>query len=281
MSKLVGAVKTYAYMDRGELVEVDLHEGLETTLAVLGHKLKHTDDRGRCATTTATLPKLTVRGSELNQVWTNLLDNAIDALGERGHDHDPHPPRRRLRGGRDRRRRPGHPAPRCASACSSRSSPPRTSARAPASASPPPGGSSSTATTARSRVDSRARRAPRSTSACPLSEPNGDCHDEPAARISTTSTITELPESVDGCEDCLATGGEWLHLRICLECGHVGCCDDSPNRHATGHAHATEHPIIRSLEPGEEWCWCFVDELGMLIPQVQGETRIPPSPMLS
>ena len=83
MSDLVGAVKTYAYMDRGDLVEVDLHEGLETTLAVLGHKLKHTSievkrDYDR------TLPKLTVRGSELNQVWTNLLDNAIDALGENG-----------------------------------------------------------------------------------------------------------------------------------------------------------------------------------------------------
>jgi signal transduction histidine kinase len=83
MSALVGAVKSYAYMDRGDLVEVDLHEGLETTLTVLGHKLKHTEikvardyDRG--------LPHLTVRGSELNQVWTNLLDNAIDALGERG-----------------------------------------------------------------------------------------------------------------------------------------------------------------------------------------------------
>jgi signal transduction histidine kinase len=83
MSALVGAVKSYAYMDRGGVVEVDLHEGLETTLTVLGHKLKHTGieivrDYDR------TLPKLTVRGSELNQVWTNLLDNAIDALGDRG-----------------------------------------------------------------------------------------------------------------------------------------------------------------------------------------------------
>jgi signal transduction histidine kinase len=83
MSALVGAVKSYAYMDRGGLVEVDLHEGLETTLMVLAHKLKHTKikvvrDYDR------TLPKLTVRGSELNQVWTNLLDNAIDALGEQG-----------------------------------------------------------------------------------------------------------------------------------------------------------------------------------------------------
>ena len=83
MSALVGAVKSYAYLDRGDLVEVELHEGLENTLTVLGHKLKHTEikvirDYDR------TLPKLTVHASELNQVWTNLLDNAIDALGERG-----------------------------------------------------------------------------------------------------------------------------------------------------------------------------------------------------
>jgi uncharacterized UBP type Zn finger protein len=91
--------------------------------------------------------------------------------------------------------------------------------------------------------------------------------------------VTELPEAVDGCEDCLATGGRWLHLRICLECGHVGCCDDSPGRHASAHAAATDHPIIRSIEPGEDWYWCFVDEVGMRIPQVHGAPRIPPSPM--
>jgi signal transduction histidine kinase len=83
MSRLVAAVKTYAYMDRGDMVEVDVHEGLETTLVVLGHKLKQTQiqvvreyDRD--------LPPVMVRGSELNQVWTNLLDNAIAALGDRG-----------------------------------------------------------------------------------------------------------------------------------------------------------------------------------------------------
>jgi uncharacterized UBP type Zn finger protein len=93
--------------------------------------------------------------------------------------------------------------------------------------------------------------------------------------------ITELPEEVAGCEDCLATGGRWLHLRICLECGHVGCCDDSPNRHATAHAHASGHPIIRSLEPGEVWSWCYVDEALMRIEGVEGSTRIPPSPLLT
>jgi thioredoxin reductase (NADPH) len=91
--------------------------------------------------------------------------------------------------------------------------------------------------------------------------------------------IDELPESVEGCEDCLATGGEWLHLRICLECGKVGCCDDSPNRHATAHAQSSGHPIIRSLQPGEEWSWCFPDEVPLLIREVHGQTRIPPSPL--
>ncbi|MGH2834064.1 MAG: UBP-type zinc finger domain-containing protein [Solirubrobacteraceae bacterium] len=91
--------------------------------------------------------------------------------------------------------------------------------------------------------------------------------------------ITRLPESVEGCEDCLSSGGSWLHLRICLECGKVGCCDDSPNRHASAHARKSEHPLIRSLEPGEVWSWCFADELALLIDGVQGQTRIPPSPL--
>ena len=94
--------------------------------------------------------------------------------------------------------------------------------------------------------------------------------------------IHDVTPSSWGCEDCLAQGRQdWVHLRVCQECGHVGCCDDSPNRHASRHAASDSHPIIRSLEPGEEWSWCFVDEVGMLIPEVTGKTRIPPSPMLS
>ncbi|HEY3774117.1 MAG TPA: UBP-type zinc finger domain-containing protein [Solirubrobacteraceae bacterium] len=96
-----------------------------------------------------------------------------------------------------------------------------------------------------------------------------------------TIEVTELPASVEGCEECLRTGGVWLHLRICLECGHVGCCDDSPNRHATAHARSAGHPLIRSLEPDETWSWCYEDEVMMVISGIEGETRIPPSPMLS
>ncbi len=72
--------------------------------------------------------------------------------------------------------------------------------------------------------------------------------------------LTENPDTPNGCEECLATGAPWVHLRLCLECGHVGCCDDSPNTHATKHFHATKHPVMRSFEPGEDWGWCFLDE---------------------
>ena len=71
---------------------------------------------------------------------------------------------------------------------------------------------------------------------------------------------TATPSST-GCEDCLRVGGRWVHLRMCLSCGHVGCCDSSPNRHATKHFHHTQHPVIKSFEPGEEWGYCYVDDL--------------------
>jgi uncharacterized UBP type Zn finger protein len=67
--------------------------------------------------------------------------------------------------------------------------------------------------------------------------------------------------NTNGCEECLKTGDTWVHLRLCRTCGHVGCCDDSKNRHARKHFHATGHPIASSIEPGESWSWCFVDEV--------------------
>jgi uncharacterized UBP type Zn finger protein len=73
--------------------------------------------------------------------------------------------------------------------------------------------------------------------------------------------IREVVPNANGCEDCLRIGGTWVHLRLCLICGHVGCCDSSKNKHATRHFHATNHPIIRSFEPGENWGWCYVDQV--------------------
>ena len=74
-------------------------------------------------------------------------------------------------------------------------------------------------------------------------------------------TIADVAPSSDGCEDCLRIGGRWVHLRMCQRCGHIGCCDNSPNRHATRHAQSTDHPVIASAEPGERWLYCYTDEV--------------------
>ncbi len=73
--------------------------------------------------------------------------------------------------------------------------------------------------------------------------------------------IHPVKPSSRGCEECLKIHSDWVHLRMCLSCGHVGCCDSSPHRHATGHFHTTHHAIMRSAEPGEDWGWCYVDEI--------------------
>ncbi|MDB5105097.1 MAG: zinc finger UBP-type protein [Fibrobacteres bacterium] len=70
-----------------------------------------------------------------------------------------------------------------------------------------------------------------------------------------------MDTDIQVCEECVKAGDTWVHLRLCLVCGKVGCCDDSKNRHATGHFKGTGHPLIRSIEPGETWAWCFVDEV--------------------
>ncbi len=77
------------------------------------------------------------------------------------------------------------------------------------------------------------------------------------------SARDHAPNTSRGCEECLATGDGWVHLRLCLSCGHVGCCNDSKNKHASKHARAARHPVIRSFEPGERWRYCFVDDIGV------------------
>jgi uncharacterized UBP type Zn finger protein len=74
-------------------------------------------------------------------------------------------------------------------------------------------------------------------------------------------TIRDVKPSSNGCEECMKIGSDWVHLRLCKTCGHVGCCDSSRHKHATKHFHRTKHPIVRSFEPGETWMWCYVDEV--------------------
>ena len=78
-------------------------------------------------------------------------------------------------------------------------------------------------------------------------------------------TVLSPPVEISGCEDCLATGGRWVHLRMCQACGHIGCCDSSPNRHARRHAETASHPVMRSAEAGEEWSYCFVDDVAFVV----------------
>ena len=82
----------------------------------------------------------------------------------------------------------------------------------------------------------------------------------------------DVVPSADGCEDCLRAGGRWVYLRMCEQCGHVGCCDSSPNRHASAHFRTDGHPLVRSFEPGEEWFYCYADELAF---ELEGA---PPAP---
>ena len=86
-------------------------------------------------------------------------------------------------------------------------------------------------------------------------------HAEPCEHLENAPDAVAPQSEPDACPDCLAMNERsWVHLRMCLSCGHVGCCDSSPNRHATAHFHETKHPLMASLEPGERWGWCFVDE---------------------
>jgi uncharacterized UBP type Zn finger protein len=74
------------------------------------------------------------------------------------------------------------------------------------------------------------------------------------------------PHTPQGCEECLKAGSRWVHLRLCLTCGHVGCCDSSPNRHATKHFHKSNHPVVASFEPDERWGWCYIDDEPVEVP---------------
>ena len=89
--------------------------------------------------------------------------------------------------------------------------------------------------------------------------------------MATTRThlnqIKEVSPSTDGCEECLATGDTWVHLTECLVCGHVGCCDSSKDKHATKHFHAEGHPLVQSFEPGEDWVFCYVDNILLMDPR--------------
>jgi hypothetical protein len=81
--------------------------------------------------------------------------------------------------------------------------------------------------------------------------------------------VEDITPSGNGCVECLAMGSRWVHLRLCETCGHVGCCDSSPNKHATAHFHAESHPLVQSYEPGENWWWCYTDNVAFEVPDAK------------
>jgi uncharacterized UBP type Zn finger protein len=88
----------------------------------------------------------------------------------------------------------------------------------------------------------------------------------------TTPVCSHLDQAADvepsgnGCVECMQSGSRWVHLRLCESCGHVGCCDSSPNKHATAHFHSTGHPLVQSYEPGENWWWCYAENVAFEVP---------------
>ncbi|MGB6976837.1 MAG: UBP-type zinc finger domain-containing protein [Gammaproteobacteria bacterium] len=97
-----------------------------------------------------------------------------------------------------------------------------------------------------------------------------------ATKCKHIDQIREVKPSGPGCVECLAHDGVWVELRRCTTCGHIGCCDSSPNKHATKHSKTTKHPIIQSYEPGEDWLWCYEDELMFEIPTMSDSPSHPP-----
>jgi len=257
ISSLVRAIKDYSYMDQAPLQEIDVHEGIENTLIILSHKLK----QGVVVTREydSSLPRILAYGSELNQVWTNLIDNAIDATDGKG--------RIWLRTSQENDyvlveiadNGAGIPAelqPRIFE---------------PFFTTKGVGKGTGLGLDVCYRIVVRQHHGDISV----FSKP-GDTHFQvrlPIDLSQTTSereismnptcthldSIQEVTPSANGCEECLKSGDTWVHLRECLTCGHVGCCDSSKNKHATKHFRASGHPIMKSFEPGEDWSWCYID----------------------
>ncbi|SEC32674.1 ubiquitin-hydrolase Zn-finger-containing protein [Streptomyces sp. 2231.1] len=261
ISHLVDAAKQYSQLDRAPYRVVDVHELLDSTLLMLSGKrgpgIKVVKEYDR------SLPPVPAYPAELNQVWTNLIDNAVSAIngaGGRGHADGADRPRPRAGAGGV----PGHRA-RCPAGDQGPDLRPvlHHQARRRGHGSRPG-----------HLLADRRQQAPRH----PAGRVGARRHPLPGTappdrrdarrgsggqRMSTVEGIDpSVPPSGTGCVECDAAGGWWFHLRRCAQCGHVGCCDDSPAKHATAHFRETGHPVIQSYEPGESWFWNFAtDEL--------------------
>jgi signal transduction histidine kinase len=267
LTGIVTALKGYAYLDRAPEQDVDVVRGLEDTLTLLAHKTRGVRVVREFA---PELPTIVALGGELNQVWTNLIDNACDALAA-GAGRDDDPPTVVLRAYRDGEdvvvevedNGPGIPADAGTKVFDAFFT------------TKPPGqgtglglqisyrivteehGGALTVTSEPGRTVFRVALPIRGVAAA---EPMG------RERCEHVLAVENTPKPEGGCPSCLEVGDTWVHLRFCVTCGRIGCCDDSKNRHARGHYEASGHPVMRTKEPEENWAWCFADEVGRALP---------------
>ncbi len=264
LSEIVGALRSYTYLDRAPVQEVDLVAGLEDTLTLMAHATngirivrEYADD----------LPSIVGLGAELNQVWTNLVHNAADALAE---TEDPTITLRVFAEDDSvvvevEDNGPGIPPDiqnRVFDAFFTTK---------------PPGKGTGlglqvsyrivvlehsgdlTVSSEPGRTIFRATL-PQQSAAASTNERNDSVGTGPCEHL---AAVENTPKPEGGCAQCLQAGDTWVHLRFCVECGEVGCCNDSKNKHASRHSAETGHPVMRTKEPGENWAWCFVDEKGI------------------
>ncbi|MDX1659058.1 MAG: cyclic nucleotide-binding domain-containing protein [Nitriliruptorales bacterium] len=268
ISAIVRALKGYAYLDQAPVQDVDVRRGLEDTLVLLAHKTRHVRVVREFADD---LPAITALGTELNQVWTNLIDNACDALQE----VDDRVPTLTLRA-RERDASvvvevedngPGIP-PEIQDQIFDAFFTTKA-----------PGEGTGLGLQISYRIvvlehggDLTVDSEPGRTTfrvTLPIDQTDLQAATEEDDMPVSICEHLEAPMDGDrpsydeGCPDCREAGDTWVHLRYCNTCGKVGCCDDSKNRHARQHANGTGHVVVRSLEPGEDWAWCYEHRIGV------------------
>ena len=266
LSDIVGALRSYSYLDRAPVQDVDVVRGLEDTLVLLGHATKGVRVVREFQ---SSLPTIVALGSELNQVWTNLIDNACDAMAGTAD------PTLTLRAFTDdssaaaesvvvevEDNGPGIPTEaqqRVFDAFYTTK---------------PPGEGTGLGLQISHRIvvlehhgDLTLSSRPGQTVlrvTLPVRPPAAPTADGPVAPVvcAHLQAVENTPKPSGGCGQCQDSGDPWVHLRFCTTCGQIGCCDDSTNRHATRHAAEAGHPVLRSLEPGENWAWCVEHRVG-------------------
>jgi signal transduction histidine kinase len=267
LSEIVRVLRSYSYLDRAPVQKVDVIRGIEDTLVLLSHATKNVRIVREYD---PDLPDITASGGELNQVWTNLIHNACDALAA---VEDPTLTVRALRDGDDvvvevEDNGPGIPAEaqrRVFDAFYTTK---------------PPGKGTGLGLqisyrivvlehrgdlTLRSQLGRTTFRAVIPIQAPAPADRSEESDPMTAAPCEHLEAVENTPKPEGGCLDCLAAGDTWVHLRFCVTCGRVGCCDDSKNRHATKHAAAAGHPVLRTKEPGENWAWCVEHEVSLTL----------------